>query len=405
MPTPASESAVRAEPVRDEALSPAELSAAIEKFSELDWLRVKKAALRFYGRCGGDWEILQNEAMARALDGRRKCRKGVGAVTFLGNVIRSIASERDGLDFERNVSWTDPAKQIRDKIARMDDLFMDDLLSMTDDELLQEATEQGIDVAAVGRAGRAAFERAPVLVGGRRLALVGQVMADGEETARRLFKGIVDGRKLLLGREDPGKPAPAYDRAKAASRLGPILPANLRFYLIEVAVICSDAVLILTASVLTGVLYHFAFLDSVGTMTAFVSVGTLTFVIFSAILTARANYRLEALTNFWKQVRETTATWLFVFFVLLAVAFSFKVSEEYSRGAILAFFAVGWAAIIAWRLAVAHLIVHALAPENVAHFFDSWIVRIGTAWTAEQQRAPYGVTKLSLVGQDIAAKS
>jgi hypothetical protein len=71
MHTPASESAVRAEPERDEVSSPADLSAAIEKFSELDWLRVKKAALHFYGRCGGDWEVLQNEALVRALDGRR----------------------------------------------------------------------------------------------------------------------------------------------------------------------------------------------------------------------------------------------------------------------------------------------------------------------------------------------
>jgi hypothetical protein len=99
-------------------------------------------------------------------------------VTFLGNVIRSIASERDGLDFERNVSWTDPAKQIREKIARMDDLFLDNLFSMTDYELLQEATEQGIDVSAVGGAGRAAFERAQVLVGRKRLALVGRGMAE-----------------------------------------------------------------------------------------------------------------------------------------------------------------------------------------------------------------------------------
>jgi hypothetical protein len=170
--------AVRAEPARDEVLSPAELSAAIEKFSEPDWLRVKKAVLRFYGRCGGDWEVLQNEALVRALDGRRKCRKDVGVVTFLGNAIRSIASERDGLDFERNVSWTDPAKQIREKIARMDDLFMDDLFSVTGDELLQEATEQGIDVSAVGGAGRAAFERVQVLVGRKPLALVGRGMAE-----------------------------------------------------------------------------------------------------------------------------------------------------------------------------------------------------------------------------------
>ena len=40
---------------------------------------------------------------------------------------------------------------------------MDDLFSLTDDELLQELTEQGIDVAALGRAGREAFKRAQVL--------------------------------------------------------------------------------------------------------------------------------------------------------------------------------------------------------------------------------------------------
>ena len=203
MPSPASESAVRAEPARDEVLSPAELSAVIEKFSELDWLRAKKAALRFYSRCGGDWEVLQNEALVRALDGRRKCHKSVGVVTFLGNVIRSIASERDGLDFERNVSWTDPAKQIREKIARMDDLFMDDLFSMTDDELLQEATEQGIDVAAVGSAGRKAFERARVLVDRTRLIPV---------------RGGIG--------EDAGRAPVAYDRAKARSRLGPVAAEN-----------------------------------------------------------------------------------------------------------------------------------------------------------------------------------
>ena len=203
MPTPASESAVRAEPARDEVLSPAELSAVIEKFSELDWLRAKKAALRFYSRCGGDWEVFQNEALVRALDGRRKCHKSVGVVTFLGNVIRSVASERDGLDFERNVSWTDPAKQIREKIARMDDLFMDDLFSMTDDELLQEATEQGVDVEAVGSAGRKAFERARVLVDRNRLIPV---------------RGGIG--------EDAGRAPVAYDRAKARSRLGPVAAEN-----------------------------------------------------------------------------------------------------------------------------------------------------------------------------------
>ena len=55
--------------------------------------------MHFCGRdAGGDWEDLQNEALVRALDGQRKCPKDVRVVTFLGNVIRSIASEHDGLD-------------------------------------------------------------------------------------------------------------------------------------------------------------------------------------------------------------------------------------------------------------------------------------------------------------------
>ncbi len=56
----------------------------------------------------------------------------------------------------------------------MDDL-MDDL---TDDELLQEVTEQGWDVAAVARASRQAFERAWALVRGKRIASVVREMAE-----------------------------------------------------------------------------------------------------------------------------------------------------------------------------------------------------------------------------------
>jgi hypothetical protein len=90
---------------------------------------------------------------------------------------------------------TDRAKQIREKIARMDDLFMDDLFSLTDDELLQEATEQGVDIAAVGSAGREAFKRAQVLVGRKRLASVGRIAEDAGRAPpaydRRLDLGLV----------------------------------------------------------------------------------------------------------------------------------------------------------------------------------------------------------------------
>jgi RNA polymerase sigma-70 factor (ECF subfamily) len=81
-------------------LSLDEITAAIEMFTDADWLRLKIAAQYFSyeGRCGRDWSDLQNEALVRALDGRRKCPRNVSVLTFLGNVIRSIASDSDDLD-------------------------------------------------------------------------------------------------------------------------------------------------------------------------------------------------------------------------------------------------------------------------------------------------------------------
>jgi undecaprenyl-phosphate galactose phosphotransferase/putative colanic acid biosynthesis UDP-glucose lipid carrier transferase len=135
----------------------------------------------------------------------------------------------------------------------------------------------------------------------------------------------------------------------------------LPYFLIEVLAIGSDAVLILTASVLTGILYNLLAFDRIGPVEEFIGIGFLNFVIFSAILAARAAYRPQNLANLWKQLRETTAVWLFVFFVLLAVAFLFKASETFSRGATLTYFVVGLAGIIIWRLVVARFLVHALA--------------------------------------------
>ena len=67
-------------------------------------------------------------------------------------------------------------KKAKDQVVRMDDFVMDGLFSLSDDEFLQEAMEEGVDLAAVGDAGRKAFERAQLIVGKKRLALVRQEM-------------------------------------------------------------------------------------------------------------------------------------------------------------------------------------------------------------------------------------
>ncbi len=140
----------------------------------------------------------------------------------------------------------------------------------------------------------------------------------------------------------------------------------LRYSYVGGMAIVFDLVLIIAASVLTGVLYHLAILDYVGQVETFLGIGGLTAVNFSAILAARCAYRPQYMTMFWKQAGEATTVWLLVFFVLSAVAFSLKISETYSRGATLTFFVFGWFVIILWRLIVAHFMANALAKGTFA---------------------------------------
>ena len=148
-------SAGRAKPTGDEVLSPAELSAAIAKFSDLDWVRIEKVALHFRNRVGGDWEDLKNDAYLLALEGQRNCPKDVPVVTFLRNVIRSIASHHDRPDGHTPLS----------------------------DEL--EAQEEPADPVESTIDFKSMFKEAVALF-------------DDDEVARKLFEGLVDG---IEGRE------------------------------------------------------------------------------------------------------------------------------------------------------------------------------------------------------------
>ncbi|WP_154073637.1 hypothetical protein [Bradyrhizobium erythrophlei] len=94
-----------------EAYSPDELRALIAAFTPLDWLRLRKAAMYFSKRCRLEWGELQNEALVRSLEGRRKCPRNVAVTTFLGNAIRSIASEADGTNGHVHLSEKLEAQQ------------------------------------------------------------------------------------------------------------------------------------------------------------------------------------------------------------------------------------------------------------------------------------------------------
>jgi hypothetical protein len=97
----------------------------------------------------------------------------------------------------------DDRKTAREKVARMDDMVMDELFSLSDEELLLEAKKEGVDVAAVGAAGRLAFEQAKQAVGRKRLALIRQQIV-----------------------EDKRRTPTPFDRGKAQSEVRAIIARN-----------------------------------------------------------------------------------------------------------------------------------------------------------------------------------
>lgn len=147
------------------------------------------------------------------------------------------------------------------------------------------------------------------------------------------------------------------------------------FHLIESVVPCAEFVLVVGTSVVAGVAYH-AFTGSHGgNIVAFLGIGALVFINFFAIGAFRGNYKPQALTDFWDQVREVTAAWFSVCLLLLALAFSLKISDSYSRGATLTFFAAGWGTLILWRALLARSIGAAFA---VGGFTEQRIVILAT---------------------------
>lgn len=140
--------------------SPDELRVAITSFTDLDWLRVRKAAMYFAKRCRCDWSDLQNEALVRSFDGRRNCPRGVAVTTFLGNVIRSIASEADEAD--GHVSLSDEIEAQQSTVTGLIDLNQP-----------SDPTASTMDAQM----------------------MMAEVIStfDGDETSTMLFEGTIDG--------------------------------------------------------------------------------------------------------------------------------------------------------------------------------------------------------------------
>jgi len=77
-----------ARPVRP----PDEIRATIEAFTDLDWLRVRKAAEYWARAYGADPDDVMQDALEGALDGSRRCPQDITVFQFLAGAMRSISS-------------------------------------------------------------------------------------------------------------------------------------------------------------------------------------------------------------------------------------------------------------------------------------------------------------------------
>jgi hypothetical protein len=84
----------------------------------------------------------------------------------------------------------DGIKKAKDRLERMDDFVLDDLFSISDEELLKEAIEDGVNLDELGKNGLASLERAQIIVGRRRMAVIRrEIEIDSKRPPRRPLQG------------------------------------------------------------------------------------------------------------------------------------------------------------------------------------------------------------------------
>jgi Undecaprenyl-phosphate glucose phosphotransferase len=134
----------------------------------------------------------------------------------------------------------------------------------------------------------------------------------------------------------------SYSDASFVARL------RLPYHLVEPTVIAIDIVIVVSTCVIAVFGYNWVSLGH-NPIEPHVAVGVLASINLSAVLAARGDYRAINLTSFYRQAREVAIVWSGVCLVLISVAFLLKIAEEFSRGATVSFFVLGFGSMLVWR--------------------------------------------------------
>ncbi|WP_407117233.1 undecaprenyl-phosphate glucose phosphotransferase [Bradyrhizobium sp. LMG 9283] len=156
-------------------------------------------------------------------------------------------------------------------------------------------------------------------------------------------------------------------------------PSWLRPVVVERLIAMVDAALIVISGIGCAVGYHIVTAGTLGKADVYAAASVLVAINFILLTTVQHGYRLKNITNLPRTFRMTLTTWTFLFGALLAIAFTMKVSDEFSRGTTISFYLVGLAALLAWKTAAARWTAHAQRTGAFANGRAIMIAEFGLA--------------------------
>ena len=118
-----------------------------------------------------------------------------------------------------------------------------------------------------------------------------------------------------------------------------------------------DALVIFTASILSGVVYHIEATGFSGDLRQFLGSAAVVAVMFIALAKNRDLYSLRELLNLKSQIIRISTKWVGIFLFITAIGFTMKAGASFSRGTALSFAVSGLAMLIGarivWRIILA----------------------------------------------------
>ena len=127
---------------------------------------------------------------------------------------------------------------------------------------------------------------------------------------------------------------------------------------IGILAILLDVFIIVALSVASGILYHLYVYGVPGDIGSYANIGALTSLFYLLPRSLKGHYDTARMIAARYDLRQSFTVWNFAFFCLLAVSFAAKLTDDYSRGAVMTFYFVGFAGVTLLRAAIVSFCRH-----------------------------------------------